>query len=134
MEKYKYLDKFNKEYNISINILEYTHNELYIINKILSKNNLDNIIDTNNSNILNYIGLIYYWKYNKKEKAKEYYLMTIKLNHSDAMNNYAFLLTKENKIEEAKKYLLISINLNNSKAMNKYAVILEEENKIEEPK
>ncbi len=137
MEKYKYLYKFNKKYNICLNISEYTNNELYLINKILYKNNLDNIIETNNSNILNYIGLISYWEYNKKEEAKKYYLMAINLNNSYAMNNYALLLENENKIEEAKEYYLMAINLNNSIAMNNYANLLymdDDDNKIEEAK
>ncbi len=122
MEKYKYLYKFNKKYNICLNISEYTNNELYLINKILYKNNLDNIIETNNSNILNYIGLISYWEYNKKEEAKKYYLMAINLNNSYAMNNYALLLENENKIEEAKEYYLMAINLNNHKSINDYLI------------
>ncbi len=134
MEKYKYLDDFNEENNIPFNILNYTKNELFIINNILSKNKLDNIIDTNSSNILRYIGLIYYLKKNKVSEAKEYYLMAIKLNNSDAMNSYALLLEEENKVSEAKEYYLMAINLNNSSAMNNYAFLLEEENKLEEAK
>ncbi len=56
MEKYKYLDEFNKKYANTFDITEYTKNELYLINNIIKTNN---IIETNNSNILNYIGLIY---------------------------------------------------------------------------
>ncbi len=134
MDKYKYLNEFNKNYNIQFNIFNYTKNELFIINNILSKNNLDNIIDINSSNILRYIGLIYYYKYNNKDNAQKYYLMAIELNNNFAMNNYAILLEKENKIEEAKEYYLMAINLNNSNAMNNYANLLAKENKIEEAK
>ncbi len=135
MEKYKYLDEFNKKchYN-TFDISEYTHIELYIINKILSKNNLDNIIDTNNRNILYYIGLIYCYKFNKIEEAKLYLLKAIELNNNSAMGIYAEILIKENKVEEAKKYLLMAIKLNNSDAMNSYAILLKEENKLEEAK
>ncbi len=134
MQQYQYLYEFNKKYNIQFNILNYTKNELFIINNILSKNNLDNILDTNSSNILRYIGLIYYYKYNKIEGATKYYLMAINLNNSSAMYNYANLLKKENKIEEAKKYYLMAINLNNSDSMINYANLLIKENKIEEAK
>ncbi len=134
MQQYQYLYEFNKKYNIQFNILNYTKNELFIINNILSKNNLDNILDTNSSNILRYIGLIYYYKYNKIEGATKYYLMAINLNNSSAMYNYANLLKKENKIEEATKYYLMAIDLNNSSAMYNYANLLKKENKIEEAK
>ncbi len=133
MEKYTYLENFNKKNSIGFNILEYTHNELYIINNILSKNNVDNIIETNNSNILNYIGLIYERK-NKIEESKLYYLKAIELNNINAITNYAYLLGKEKKIEEAKEYYLMAINLNNSSAMYNYACLLKEENKKEEAK
>lgn len=101
MEKYKYLNDFNKKYDIIFNISNYTNNELYLINKILSNDILDNIIETNNCNILNFIGLLY--KENKIEEAKKYYLIAINLNNSDAMYVYALLL------EEAKK-ILFNVN------------------------
>ncbi len=132
--KYKYIIDFNKKYNLKHDIKHYSNNELYLINKMI--NNLENILETNNSNILFYIGLIFYYKYNKISEAEKYYLLAINIDNTNSsyIYEYGFLLDQEDRIEEAIKYYLMAIELDNCYAIFKYGLILQNNNKIEEAK
>ena len=91
-----------------------------IIFDIFKDDNLNQ--DLTDKNIINIIGSYYQNKIRNYEKAKEYFLMAMKLNDSDAMYNLGILYEHGYKnYDEMKKYYLMAINLGNTKAMNSLA-------------
>ena len=75
-----------------------------------------------NENLYLWIGNYYYFKENNYDKMKEYYLMAIQLNNSDALQKMGRYYEKiEKDYDKMKEYYLMAIKLNNVPAMTNLA-------------
>ncbi len=128
---YEYIDQFIKKHNIKFNYDKYTKDELEKINNIIETNN---IIKTDSSELINFIGL--YIEFEHLNIVKNYYKKGIEMNNICSINNYINILIKEKNYKEAKEYLLKGIELESKNIfyLNQYAKILEKENNINDAK
>jgi len=105
--------------------------EMYDIKNYKSAIEILSSIEQQSGAIVFRIGLCYHENNNFRE-AEKYYLNAINKGITDALNNYANLLTEENKVAEAENYYKLAIEKGNVNALNNYAVFLSKRNKSNE--
>ncbi len=105
--------------------------EMYDIKNYKSAIEILSSLEQQSGEIVYRIGLCYH-ENNNFRLAEKFYLDAINMGITDALNNYANVLTEENKFTEAENYYHLAIEEGNVNALNNYGKLLEKMDRISE--